>query len=178
MPTGFQRSVCRSIVSAGAMTNSPPPPFTLRPATNLDQPAIWALISSVLRNYGITTDLASTDQDLADIEASFGQRGGCFFVLLDGPTVVGTVALNRESPSCCELGRMYLSPAYRRRGLGRMLLDKAITEAKAQGYAGIHLKTAAVLVEAIRLYESVGFVRTSDTPVSKNCDLAMTKRLG
>jgi putative acetyltransferase len=160
------------------MTNTDSPPFTLRPATNLDQPAIWDLISGVLRNYGITTDLDSTDQDLADIESSYDKRGGCFFVLLDGPTIVGSVALNRESPSCCELCRMYLSPAYRRRGLGRMLLDKGIAEAKAQGYAEIHLKTAAVLVEAIRLYESVGFVRTSGTPVSKNCDLAMTKRLG
>jgi putative acetyltransferase len=160
------------------MTSSPPAPFTLRPATNLDQPAIWSLISSVLGGYGITTDLNTTDQDLADIEGSYGKRGGCFFVLLDGPTIVGTVALNRESPSSCELCRMYLSPAYRRRGLGRMLLDQAIAEAKAQGHSEIHLKTAAVLVEAIRLYESVGFVRTSDTPVSKNCNLAMTKRLG
>jgi putative acetyltransferase len=154
------------------------PPFTLRPATNLDQPAIWALISGVLSSYGITTDLDSTDRDLSDISASYWSRGGSFFVLLDGSAVVGTVALNRESPSSCELCRMYLSPAYRRRGLGRMLLDKAIAEARAEGYAEVHLKTAAVLVEAIRLYESAGFVKTAGIPASKNCDLAMTKTLG
>jgi len=57
------------------------------------------------------------------------------------------------------------------------LLDKAIAEAKAQGYTEMHLKTAAVLVEAIRLYESVGFVRTTDIPASKNCNLAMSKKL-
>jgi ribosomal protein S18 acetylase RimI-like enzyme len=58
-----------------------------------------------------------------------------------------------------------------------MLLDRAMAEAKTQGYAEVHLKTAAVLVEAIRLYESVGFVRTSEVPVSQNCNLAMSKTL-
>ena len=152
-------------------------PFKLRAATNADQPAIWALISAVLGSYGITTSLDTTDRDLADIEASYASKGGSFFVLLDGPTVVGTVALHRESESSCELCRMYLSPGYRRRGLGRMLLDKAVTEAKAQGYAEMRLKTAAVLVEAIRLYESVGFVKTTNIPLSENCDLAMSKKL-
>jgi putative acetyltransferase len=154
-----------------------PNPFVLRAATNADQPAIWALISAVLAGYGITTSLASTDRDLADIEASYSNKGGSFFVLLDGLTVVGTVALKRESQSSCELCRMYLSPQYRRRGLGRTLLHHAVTEGKAQGYTEIHLKTAAVLVEAIRLYESIGFVRTADIPVSENCDLAMSKKL-
>ena len=151
--------------------------LVLREAENLDQPAVFALISGVLHAYGIDTDLHSTDEDLADIEASYSSKGGCFFVLLDGAKIIGTVALNRESASSCELCRMYLAPEYRRQGLGRLLLDKAVTEAKSRGYTEMHLKTAAVLVEAIRLYESIGFVKTCDVPSSKNCNIAMTKRL-
>lgn len=151
--------------------------LTLRPANNADQPAVWDLISKILADYGITTNLDTTDRDLANIEVSYARSGGSFFVLLDGTTLVGTVALRRESVVSCELCRMYLSPPYRRRGLGRMLLDRAVAEAKGQGYTEIHLKTAAVLVEAIRLYESAGFVRTSAAPVSPNCNLAMSKAL-
>ena len=154
-----------------------PNSYALREATNADQPVIGALISTVLRTYGIATDLRTTDKDLADIRASYANEGGCFFVLLDGQRLIGTVAITRKSTSSCELCRMYLDSEYRRQGLGRLLLDTAISEAKNRRYAEMHLKTAAVLVEAIRLYESMGFVRTSDVPVSKNCNLAMTMQL-
>ena len=151
--------------------------LVLREAITSDQPAVFALISGVLHGYGIDTDLHSTDQDLADIGANYSNKGGCFFVLLDGARIIGTVALNHESASSCELCRMYLAPEYRRQGLGRLLLDKAITEAKSRGYTEMHLKTAAVLVEAIRLYESIGFVKTCNVPTSKNCNLGMIMRL-
>jgi putative acetyltransferase len=154
-----------------------PNSYVLREATNADQPAIWTLISTVLRTYGIATDLRTTDQDLVDIRASYANKAGCFFVLLDGHRLIGTVALTQASESSCELCRMYLDSEYRSQGLGRLLLDKAISEAKDRSYAEMHLKTAAVLVDAICLYESVGFVRTSDVPVSKNCNLAMTMQL-
>jgi len=154
-----------------------PNTYPIREATNADQPAVWELISAVLHEYGITTDLRTTDADLADIEASYANEGRCFFVMLDGPRLIGTVALTRESDSSCQLCRMYLDSEYRRQGLGRLLLDKALQEAKIRGFAEIHLRTAAVLVEAIRLYESIGFVRTSNVPVTKNCNLAMTKQL-
>ncbi len=151
--------------------------YVLRAATNADQPAIWELISSVLRSYGIMPDLRTTDSDLADIEASYTSAGGHFFALLDGARLIGTVALAKTSSTACELCRMYLSPEYRRQGLGRQLLDKALSEAKSSGYAEVHLKTAGVLVEAIKLYESVGFERTCSIPVSENCNLAMTMKL-
>jgi putative acetyltransferase len=151
--------------------------YTLRAATSEDPPAIWQLISEVLAEYGIQADLHTTDQDLANLDVSYWSSGGSFFVLEDGSELIGTVALRKETESSCELCRMYLAPEYRRKGLGRMLLDRIINEAKTHGFSEMHLKTAAVLVEAIRLYESVGFVRTNDIPGSKNCSLVMSKPL-
>jgi hypothetical protein len=56
--------------------------YTLRKATNADLPAVWSLISSVLRSYGIISNRQTTDRDLADIEANYWNRKGAFFALL------------------------------------------------------------------------------------------------
>ena len=151
--------------------------YTLRTATNADQGEVWALISGVLARYGITTDPNTTDADLVDLEANYSGQNGCLFALLDRTKLIGTVAIRLESDFNCELCRMYLLPQYRRQGLGRLLLDTAEKEAKLRGFTEMHLKTAAVLVEAIQLYESVGFVKTDRVSGSKNCSLVMCKQL-
>ncbi len=151
--------------------------YTLRDATNADCPRIWSLISGVLNEYAIASDLATTEQDLADIEGNYVSAGGAFFVLIDRENIIGTVALCRDSDSTCELCRMYLDANYRRRGLGRMLLNKVLQTAQSQAFSEVRLATARVLVEAIALYESVGFAIIEGTPVGKNCNLVMSKRL-
>jgi len=154
-------------------------PFTLRAATNADQTAVWSLISQVLGSYGIATDLASTDQDLANIEANYSGNQGALFVLVDGEKPIGTVAVRRESDTSCELCRMYLSPEYRGHGLGRGLLSVAEEHARVRGFTEMRLKTATALEEAIRLYESVGFVRSSSASCGNNskCNVTMFKQL-
>lgn len=151
--------------------------YTLREATNADGDAIWELISGVLAEYGIETDRATTDKDLCDIDTVYTNAGGAFFVLLTGATLIGTVALRRESDLGCELCRMYLAAGYRRQGLGRRLFDKAINEAQIRGFKEMRLSTAAVLVEAIALYKSAGFESVEGIPAGKNCNVIMSKKL-
>lgn len=152
-------------------------PFEFRQATNQDGPGIWTLISSVLTDYGIDACQRTTDSDLNDIQRSYLDSGGAFFALLNDGEVVGTVALHRESASVCELCRMYLDSRFRGRGLGRRLLEAALEEARARGYEEVVLETAAVLTEAISLYQSAGFQRACRPPKGGNCDLVMSRRL-
>ena len=154
-----------------------PCPYDLRPAKNSDGDAIRSLISGVLRDYGIPTNLATTEKDLADIEANYQGAGGAFLVLVDQEKLIGTVALCRESDLSCELCRMYLAAGYRRQGLGRMLLETALRQAAESGFSEVRLETAAVLKEAISLYQSVGFAVACSPPLGKNCNLVMSKRL-
>ncbi|MBI5381078.1 MAG: GNAT family N-acetyltransferase [Opitutae bacterium] len=149
----------------------------MRPATNGDAPAIWTLITDVLRSHGIITDCATTDRDLVDIEASYLRPGGKFFVLLDETAIIGTVALRHESAESCELCRMYLAAEHRGRGLGQRLLEHALAEARADGYREVTLKTAAVLETAIAMYRWAGFVPDTATKTCGNCNLAMRLRL-
>jgi putative acetyltransferase len=135
------------------------------------------LISGILRSYGITTDARTTDRDLVDIERSYWGTKGAFFALLDEEALVGTVALQRETDTACELCRMYLLQEYRGQGLGRQLLEHATREAKARGFKEMHLKTASVLAAAIALYQRSGFAVVAGATAVGNCDLTMTKLL-
>ena len=69
--------------------------------------------------------------------------------------------LKYESQDICELKRLYVSPPYRRAGLGRLLVERLLDEARMLGYGKIRIETLDFMVEAIRLYESLGFVRTA-----------------
>jgi putative acetyltransferase len=151
--------------------------YVLREATNADCGQIWLLISGVLSEFAIAADLATTDIDLGDIEGNYANLGGAFFVLVDGDDIIGTVALGRDSDLTCELCRMYLATRYRRRGLGRVLLDSALKEASRRGFGEVRLETARVLVQAIALYQSVGFAIIDASPVGKNCNVVMRKSL-
>jgi putative acetyltransferase len=151
--------------------------FLLRRATNTDIPAVWALISGILRSYGITANEQTTDKDLADLEANYWNRGGEFFVLVHGAETIGTVALHRESETCCELCRMYLAQPYRGQGLGRKMLETCLREAQERGYSEARLKTASVLVEAIALYKQAGFTVVAGAKTCANCDLVMRRAL-
>lgn len=155
-----------------------PDPYVLREATNADFESVWSLIASVLAEYRIVADLSTTDADLGDLDGHYAGRGGAFLVLTCGDEIVGTVALARVTDSIAELCRMYLAPSHRRHGLGRRMLHAAINEAQRRGFSELHLETASVLVEAIALYRSAGFVTLEQPPIGKNCDVVMSKPLG
>lgn len=58
---------------------------------------------------------------------------------------------------CAELVKFYLSPAARGKGLGRMVMEKAIAAAPGLGYKQIYLETFGQLATAVGMYEKAGF---------------------
>ncbi|HXH16124.1 MAG TPA: GNAT family N-acetyltransferase [Sphingomonas sp.] len=77
----------------------------------------------------------------------------------DGDRVVGLAALKRLDDTHCEVKSMRTAPTHLRRGVGRVMLDHVMAEAKARGYRRISLETGttAVFAAAHALYERAGF---------------------
>ncbi len=78
-----------------------------------------------------------------------------------------------------ELKRMYVRPAYRGRGLGKLLVEELTRHAAEHGLTLIRLETGIHQVEALGLYRGLGFERIPpfgpyrEDPVS----ICMEKRL-
>lgn len=156
--------------------NLPAP--TLRRATAADSPAALALVTGVLAEYGLSADPAATDADLADFDVSYFSRGGDFVVLTGtGGELVGMCGLYPIDAQTVELRKMYLSPALRRRGQGRRLLEWALARARELGFKRITLETAAVLKDAIALYERNGFKPDCAGLHSCRCDTGYAREL-
>lgn len=83
-----------------------------------------------------------------------------FWCMFAGEKIIGTVALKRLQDKECELKSLYLLEEYHGRGLGDMLLQKAISQAKTDGYRIMRLDTLSSSKRAISLYKKAGFTET------------------
>ena len=104
---------------------------------------------------------------------------GAFMVAFDRGRPVGCGAIRQLDQSTVEVKRMYVEPAARARGVARSILCALEQEAARLGVERIVLETGVRQVAALRLYESVGFVRIpsfgeyTSSPVS----VCMEKRI-
>jgi putative acetyltransferase len=83
--------------------------------------------------------------------------GGRIFFATQGDQLIGCCALLAIAPGEFEVAKMTVRESSRRGGIGRQLLQTTIAEARAMGASRLYLETNRMLVNAIRLYESVGF---------------------
>lgn len=144
----------------------------IRLANNSDCENVQNLVFSVLREYGLQPDLQGTDQDIADLEKNYINRGGIFELIEDDEgNLLGTVGLYPMNENTIELRKMYFSKDLRGKGMGKQTLSRMIEKAKELGFQKIYLETASPLVEAIHLYKKFGFQSTCEKHTPR-CDQA------
>ena len=83
---------------------------------------------------------------------------GEFFVAYLHGEAVGCGAVKHHEDAPAEIKRMWIAPTARGLGLGRRLLERLETCARARGARVAHIETRAVLVESLSLYRSTGWV--------------------
>lgn len=87
------------------------------------------------------------------------REGVAFFVARCEGEPAGCGGVKLFGTDYAEVKRMYVRPAYRRRGLGRAVLDHLAGYARAHGVGVLRLETGIFQTEAIALYERYGFER-------------------
>ncbi len=116
--------------------------------------ACRALIAALPEWFGIPESNAAYLHNLALLPS---------WVACAGEQLVGAATLEQHSPASFEVHFMAVHPAFHRRGIGRALLDRLESEARARGAHWLHVKTLGpshpdgFYARSRAFYESMGF---------------------
>lgn len=152
--------------------------FVIRNWETRDRTSASEVIRSVLSNYGLPWEPTSADRDVIDVEECYLATGGEFWVIELQNTIVGTGAYYpiHRGKNAVEIRKMYLLPIARGKGLGRYLLQELENAIAKRGFAQIWIETASVLAEAVKLYETSGYLPTEGVETPR-CDRVYLKNL-
>ena len=142
--------------------------------------AVRELATETMANMAAHLDLPMSyfDEELEHFDEWYGGlRGRALLATVDG--VPAAVAVFRPwKDGYAELRRLYVRPAYRRRGLARALVKTAVDEAALLGYRRVVLMTSDDFEGAADLYESEGFERVEPyRPAATREPLAFARSL-
>ena len=91
--------------------------------------------------------------------------GGHIYMACRGDVTVGCCALVKLANGSYELAKMGVAEAERGKGIGRLIIDYAVHDARRLGIRRLYLETNQKLENAIHLYEAMGFRHVDpDTP--------------
>ncbi len=154
---------------------------TIQPA---DNQALAVIIRNALAEFGAdkpgTVYYDATTDALYEL---FRQAGSIYYVAEENGVLLGGAGIY-PSPGLpadtCELVKMYLSPNARGKGIGKLLIEKALEFATATGYRNVYIETMPELGKAMSVYEKFGF-KYLDGPMGNTghfgCGIWMIKSL-
>jgi ribosomal protein S18 acetylase RimI-like enzyme len=141
---------------------------TTSPSIELLTPATPALLDearAIFREYANSLDVdlcfQDFDAELASLPGEYtAPQGALLLATVDGE-VAGCGALRPllgcDYANACEMKRLYVRPAFRRFGLGRLLAQALLDRGLQAGYSAMLLDTLDDMEAARGLYASLGF---------------------
>jgi len=132
----------------------------VRAATLADIPTVRELFTEYATALGIDLEFQHFAEELAELPGHYAPPSGRLLVAWDGTVAAGCIALRPLDGERCEMKRLYVRPAYRGRGVGRLLATQVLEEAAFIGYTSMCLDTLPSMAGAIELYRALGFAPT------------------
>ena len=108
---------------------------------------------------GISLCFQNFDQELKNLPGDYAPPDGRLLLATEDDQLAGCIALRKLERGVCEMKRLFLRPAYRGHGRGKVLVKSIIDEARKLGYTHMRLDTLPGRMDkAIALYQTMGFV--------------------
>jgi putative acetyltransferase len=151
----------------------------IRPSDNL---ALANIIRNTMAEFGVNKPGTVYYDETTDHLHELFQKERCMYYVaeINGLVVGGSGIFSSDGLplQTCELVKMYLIPSARGMGLGKLLIERSLEFAKANGYRQVYLETMPELKKAVRVYEKFGFshlVASLGNTGHFGCDVWMLK---
>lgn len=117
---------------------------------------------------------AKDERVLSDPQSEIIDKGGFIFYARYDGEIVGTVSLLKIDSTTFELSKMAVSDGNQGLGIGKKLMSHCLTVAKLKGIKKLILYSNRILLPALHLYESFGFVEVPvEQGVYERADIKM-----
>jgi len=131
--------------------------------TSADSPEDIAHVRELFLEYanslGFSLCFQNFDQELQHLPGDYAPPEGRLLLATSAGQAAGCVALHKLDSVVCEMKRLYLRPPFRGKGLGRLLAESIIQEARHIGYRRMRLDTVEpVMKDAVAMYRRFGFL--------------------
>jgi GNAT superfamily N-acetyltransferase len=126
-------------------------------------PADLDTIRGLFREYeaeiGVDLCFQGFERELAELPGVYTPPRGRLLIAKAGAESIGCVGLRplKSDATICEMKRLYIRPAHRGAGLGRLFVERIVTEARDIGYRAMRLDTLQNMTAAQNLYRRLGF---------------------
>jgi putative acetyltransferase len=131
----------------------------IRGARAAEAGALVGVIGDVYREYGFVFEPATEVPDLLDFDRAYDGSTAAFFAAEASGSLVGTIGVKLRTGSA-EVLRLYVLLPWRRRGLGRRLVETAMAWARQRGARRIELWSDTRFTAAHDLYRRMGFLQS------------------
>jgi putative acetyltransferase len=131
---------------------------SIRAAGPAEIPAVRELFCEYATGTGLDLCFQNFEEELQTLPGKYAEPGGRLYLMFFGMVTAGCGALRPFRDDIAEMKRLYVKPAFRERGFGRLLSERLIAEARRIGYRAVYLDTLATMVGARALYAKLGFV--------------------
>ena len=141
-------------------------PSTEQPALDIpntpeELDGLRQLFQEYAAQLGVDLCFQNFAQELRELPGEYAAPRGALLVARVGDTLAGCCALRpldtTDYPNAAEMKRLFVRPAYRGLGLGRLLAEGILDAARQSGYDCVLLDTLDDMEAARALYEELGF---------------------
>jgi len=134
--------------------------FLIVPArSRIELTSAAALFRAYAKSLPVDLAPQGFSQELASLPGVYAPPGGELLLAKRGDHLLGCIALKPlEPPRVAEIKRLFVRPQARGKGVGKALVQAAMTAAVQSGYDEIKLDTLPQMQSAIALYKASGFV--------------------
>ncbi len=131
------------------------------PSTPQDLDAVRRIFLAYAQSLSVDLGFQDFEAELQSLPGDYAPpRGALLLARVDGQ-VAGCCALrpldNVDYANASEMKRLFVEPAFRRLGLGRLLAEAILDAARLADYSCVLLDTLSEMETARALYEDLGF---------------------